>query len=71
MSKHPMPGNDRVPGNDRNRKNQPVQDDRSVQGRQRDDRSDTQRMGSNENPQRQSPGRGDEGKGRDSGDDRR
>ena len=65
MTKHQMPGNDR------DRKNQSVQGDRSVQGRQHDDRSDTQRLGSNENPQRQSPGRGDEGKGRDSGGDRR
>lgn len=65
MTKHQMPGSDR------DRKNQPMQGDRPVQGRQRDDRSDTQRMGSNENQQRQSPGRGDEGKGRDNGGNRR
>ena len=64
MTKHQMPNDDR------DRKNQSTPSDR--QAGQRDTRSDdTQRMGSNENQQRQSPGRGDEGKGRDSGGDRR
>ena len=63
MTKHQMPNEER------DRKNQSMQGDR--QASPRDNRSDTQRMGSNENQQRQSPGRGDEGKGRDSGGDRR
>lgn len=65
MTRHQMPGNDR------DRKSQSTQGDRPVQGRPHGDRSDAQRMGSNDNQQRQSPGRGDEGKGRDSGGDRR
>lgn len=63
MTKHQMPNEHS------DRKNQSMQGER--QGGQRDSRGDTQRMGSNENRQRQSPGRGDEGKGRDSGGDRR
>jgi hypothetical protein len=63
MTKHQMPHDDR--------KHQSTPGDRSMPGGQRDNRTDTQRMGSSENQQRQSPGRGDEGKGRDSGGDRR
>ncbi|MFC5576851.1 hypothetical protein ACFPOA_02340 [Lysobacter niabensis] len=63
MTKHQMPNEER------DRKNQSTQGDR--QAGPRENRSDTQRMGSNESQQRQSPGRGDEGKGRDSGGDRR
>jgi hypothetical protein len=63
MTKHQMPRDDR--------KQQSMHGDRSTPGGQRDHRTDTQRMGSGENQQRQSPGRGDEGKGRDSGGDRR
>ena len=67
MTKHQMPNDERKNQSAR----QPTQSDRPMQGQQRDDRSDPQRMGSSENQQRQSPGRGDDGKGRDSGGDRR
>lgn len=66
MTKHQMPNDER-----KNQSTKSTQGDRPMPGGQRDDRSDTQRMGSSDSQQRQSPGRGDEGKGRDSGGDRR
>ena len=67
MTKHQTPNDERKNQSTK----QSTQGDRPMQGGQRDVRSDTQRMDSSESQQRQSPGRGDEGKGRDSGGDRR
>ena len=58
-----------TPSHNQDRKPQTTPGERH--GSQRDPRSDTQRMGSGDSQQRQSPGRGDEGRGRDSGGDRR
>lgn len=68
MTKHQMPHDDRK---HQSTTHKGSQGERSMPGAQQDQRSDTQRMGSGDNQQRQSPGRGDEGKGRDSGGDRR